>query len=291
VTARRRQHVALVALLLTALGAVLVWHGRRADAVAPRAHGATVERYRLSSRLLGRSLSEAAVVPAGGPRPLLVLLHGRVGDSDATTGPAGPDQVLSSALVQAVSHLGARAPVVVLLNGSGHSYFHDRRDGRWASMLLDEAIPDAARRFHTTPGRVAIGGVSMGGYGALHVAALRPNAFCAVGGHSAAIWEQAGESAPGAFDDAEDFARNDVFAAARAGRFDHLRVWLDGGSDDPFRAADADLASLLRSRGVQVTHAVWPGGHDSAYWNAHMPAYLRFYAEALARCRGPRAAA
>jgi S-formylglutathione hydrolase FrmB len=269
---------------------VLVWHGRHADALAPRAHGVTAEPYRLTSRLLGRSLAEAAVVPAGGPRPLLVLLHGRVGDSDAATGPAGPDQVLGSGLVPAVAHLGRRAPVVVLLNGSGHSYFHDRRDGRWASMLLDEAIPDAVRRFHTTPGRIAIGGISMGGYGALHVAALRPNAFCAVGGHSAAIWEQARESAPGAFDDAEDFARNDVFAAARAGRLDRLPVWLDGGSDDPFRTADADLASLLRSRGVHVVHDVWPGGHDSAYWSAHMPAYLRWYAAALARCHGAKAA-
>jgi len=44
-----------------------------------------------------------------------------------------------------------------------------------------------------------------------------------VGGHSAALWEDAGASAPGAFDDAEDFARNDVFAAARAGAYDH--VW------------------------------------------------------------------
>jgi enterochelin esterase-like enzyme len=57
-------------------------------------------------------------------------------------------------------------------------------------------------------------------------------------------------------------------------------VWLDGGSDDPFRSADRDLARILHIR-----YHVWPGGHDSAYWSAHMPAYLRFYSGELARCR------
>src|SRR5439155_686741 len=82
--------------------------------------------------------------------------------------------------------------VLALLNGDGHSYFHDRRDGPWASMMLREAIPQAERRFHTLPGKVAIGGISMGGYGALHLASLRPHEFCAVGGHSAAVWTSGG---------------------------------------------------------------------------------------------------
>jgi S-formylglutathione hydrolase FrmB len=174
--------------------------------------------------------------------------------------------------------------LVVLLNGGGHSYYHDRRDGPWASMILDEAIPDAIRRFRTQKGRIAIGGVSMGGYGALHIASLRPGEFCAVGGHSAALWPSAGRTAPGAFDAAADYSRNDVYAAARRGAFDNLRVWLDGGSADPFREADAAFAALLHRRGVAVSYHVWPGGHTGSYWNSHMAAYLRFYAHALATC-------
>ena len=125
----------------------------------------------------------------------------------------------------------------------------------------------------------------MGGYGALHLASLEPRRFCAVGGHSAAIWRRAADSAPGAFDDAKDFGRNDVFAAAKKGRLDRLPVWLDGSSADPFRAVDTALARELRSRGVKVTFHVWPGGHTRSYWNEHMAAYLHFYARALAGCR------
>jgi len=31
-------------------------------------------------------------------------------------------------------------------------------------------------------------------------------------------------------------------------------------------------------------HTAWPGGHEGDYWNAHWPAYARFYARALASC-------
>ena len=252
-------------------------------------HGLKIVHYTLVSSLLGRRLGEIAVVPpGGGRRPLLVLLHGR---NDA--GPlnwllphrSGPESMLNDALLSAVSDLGARAPVVVLLNGGGHSYFHDRRDGPWGSMLLKEAIPDAARRFGTSPGKVAIGGISMGGYGALFNAGVAPSRFCAVGGHSPAVWLSGGDSAPGAFDDAEDFARHDLFTEAAAGRFDHIPVWIDVGTGDPFRVADTTLAAKLRQRGVRVTFHVWPGGHTGSYWHAHMQAYLGFYAAALAACR------
>src|SRR5207249_3018874 len=142
----------------------------------------------------------------------------------------GPQSMLSDALFAGLAQLGSRAPVGVLLDGGGHSYYHDRQDGPWASMVLDEASPDATRLFRTVKGRIAIGGISMGGYGALHIAALQPREFCAAGGHSAALWESSGASAPGAFDDTADFNRNDVFAAARRGAFERLPIWMDGGS-------------------------------------------------------------
>ena len=192
--------------------------------------------------------------------------------------------MLSNQFFAGLARLGARAPTVVFLNGGGHSYYHDRRDGPWASMILREAIPDAIRRFQTRRGRIAIGGESMGGYGALHIASLRPAEFCAVGGHSAALWLSAGQTAPGAFDDAADYARNNVYAAARHGAFNHLPVWIDGGTADPFRAADAAFVALLHREHLTVTYHVWPGGHTHAYWDSHMAAYLRFYASALAAC-------
>ena len=93
-----------------------------------------------------------------------------------------------------------------------------------------------------------------------------PSRFCAVGGHSAAFWQSSGETAPGAFDNAADFSRNDLIRLARArGRkpWGDARLWLDGGTADPFRAADERLAAALH---IRMRH--WAGGHDGNYWRA-----------------------
>lgn len=283
--------VALMVLVAGTTALTVVHRVEAAHRASPNTYGARVVDFSLASTLLGRHLDELGIVPPGTERrPLLILLHGRH-DGNRRSSPSlkmsGPETMLSDALLAGLAQLGARAPIVVLVNGGQHSWYHDRHDGRWASMILDEAIPDAIRRFHARPDRIAIGGISMGGYGALHLAALRPHEFCAVGGHSAALYASYATSARVAFDNATDFARNDVFKAARAGRFDHLPVWIDGGTRDPFRNADATFARLLRARGGDVTYHVWPGAHTASYWRAHMAGYLGFYASALAQCALP----
>ena len=224
--------------------------------------GATISRFTMHSGAVGRDLHELLVRPRGTHgRFLLVLLHGRGGS---------PASWLSQPFFDELRALGPRAPAVLLLDGGDHSYWHDRRDGRWGTMVLREAIPAGLARTHAA--RIAIGGMSMGGFGALDLATH--GGFCAVGGHSAALWQTAGDTVPGAFDDAADFARHDLIAhQARYG----MPVWLDVGTHDPFRAAN--IAFVRKLHGTVTLH-VWPGGHDGAYWRAHVKAYLRFYAGA-----------
>ena len=245
---------------------------------SPAARGAEILRYAVRSRFVHRTLPQVAATPrgagAGERRPLLVFLHGRGSD--------GQESNANGAFFHALDRLGARAPAVVFPSGGESSYFHRRAGGDWGRYVLDEVIPQALRRLHADPRRVAIGGISMGGFGAYSIARLRPQRFCAVGGHSAALWLRAGESAPGAFDDAADFRRNDVVAIARTrGRraWGTARLWLDGGTEDPFRAGGEALAAALR---IRMRH--WPGGHDGSYWRAHYGSYLGFYADALSAC-------
>jgi poly(3-hydroxybutyrate) depolymerase len=265
----------LNAFLAAAAAALLVagcGGGERVSTGDSDAHGAEVIRYDVSSRHVGRSLRQIGVRPreAGERPPLLVFLHGRGG--------GGPESNVKEPVLEALDSLGSRAPAVVFPDGGDHSYWHDRRDGRWDAYVVREVIPTAVRRLEADPRRVAIGGISMGGFGAFDIALHHPGRFCAVGGHSAAMWIQAGETAPGAFDDAEDFARNDVIAMA-ATRRPAGRIWLDAGDEDPFVAADRELARVL---GIRLRTS--PGGHDSDYWDAHYDEYMRFYARALAAC-------
>ena len=151
---------------------------------------------------------------------------------------------------------------------------------------MREVIPQVTRLHNTDPSRIAIGGISMGGFGAYDLARLHPDRFCAVGGHSPALWFDGGETAPGAFDDAEDFDRHDVVGTVQGnpGIFGDIPIWNDYGRSDPFRLYDEGFVAALRSSSADLRARTWPGAHDSAYWDRHWGTYLRFYANALAHC-------
>lgn len=275
---RRRIAVLLSVLASFSVGAC---GGLGTGSTSTDTHGARVEHFELRSRAVRRTLRETVVTPEGSSgrgRGLLVFLHGRGGDEDAE---------LDEPMFAALRRLGARAPVIVFPNGGEGSYWHDRRTGQWGRYVLGEVIPEALRRSHADARRVAVGGISMGGFGAYDLARLDPQRFCAVGGHSPALWVDGGESAPGAFDDAQDFARHDVIGAVRGAptTFRPLRVWLDAGTGDPFDKGDRAFAAALQSGGAPVTVHRFPGGHTHDYWESHWRDYLPFYAAALAGCR------
>jgi S-formylglutathione hydrolase FrmB len=242
--------------------------------------GARVVHFTIHSSLTHRTLSETAVIPASdtvGRRPLLVFLHGKGEDENSN---------INDAMFTALASLGSRAPDIVFPDGSEDSYWHDRADGAWGSYVMHEVIPRTVRLLHADPKRIAIGGLSMGGFGAYDLALLHPGSFCAVGGDSAALWLTGGESAAGAFDNGEDFARNNVvyMTEASADPYPGARLWIDVGNEDPFRTADTTLVRTLRSKGIDVSFHIWPGGHEQSYWQSHWDSYLDFYANALSHC-------
>jgi predicted esterase len=226
----------------------------------------------LKSKLMAREMFDVLVTPAGGGagRPLLVFLHGYG---------AAPSDMLSPAFLVALRRLGNRAPVVFLPEGD-IGWWHDRAEGPWGSYVLREAIPTALARSGADPHRVAIGGISMGGFGALDLGRLAPKRFCAVGGHSPAVFVSEAEDIGDAFDNAADFARHDVIRLARSQSPYDASVWIDVGNRDQLRPGATELARELRADGADVTFHVWPGSHNGRYWDAHFAQYLRFYVDA-----------
>jgi enterochelin esterase-like enzyme len=232
----------------------------------------TVTQLQLSSKLMGRPLYETLVTPAGGGkgRPLLVFLHGYG---------ASPSDMVTPAFVAAERRLGDRAPVVMLPEGD-IGWWHDGGDGPWGSYVLHEVIPAALRRTGADPSRVAIGGISMGGFGALDLGRLDPERFCAVGGHSPGVLTSAAEAGDAGFGSAAEFAQHDLLAAAQHHSPYRARVWIDVGDHDHLRPAAAKLAHELEGDGAKVSFHVWPGIHNGRYWYAHFAQYLDFYADA-----------
>jgi predicted esterase len=232
----------------------------------------TVTNFALRSKLLGRPLYETLVTPSGGGkgRALLVFLHGYG---------ASPSDTFDPAFAAALRRLGDRAPVVLLPEGDV-SWWHDRAGEPWGSYVLREAIPAALRRSGADPHRIAIGGISMGGFGALDLGRIEPKRFCAVGGHSPAIGKWGSDEASFAFADKADFERHDLLGFARKRRLYDSPVWIDVGQQDPLRPAASKLSRELRAEGEDVTFHSWPGAHEGRYWDAHFAQYLRFYADA-----------
>jgi enterochelin esterase-like enzyme len=265
----------IVRAAVALLGAFLLVSG--CGAADPQ--GAQVKRFRLGG------LQHVAVIPADAPaagkRGMVVFLHYRGGRAT--------DELDNEPFFRALAAAGSRAPVFVFPASNGHSYWHNRRERKWGRFVWRDVIPEAVRRYGIDERRIAVGGISMGGFGAFDMARLHPGRFCAAAGHSPAIWQSAGETAPGAFDDAADFGRHDIVRVARRrpsvfARTRHL--WLDGGTADPFDPGMDAFAAALRRGGVPITVRRRPGGHTHDYWRAHWPAYVRFYARALSDCSG-----
>jgi poly(3-hydroxybutyrate) depolymerase len=253
----------------TALLAVLVvLAGCGGDDPEPR--GVLSHELPLRSEAVGRTLGMRVIDPAPAPAdaPLLVLLHGQ-GSS--------PVSMETEELLAELHRLGERAPVVLLPDGDEASYWHDRDGGAWARMVVDEAIPAAARRFGADPERVAVAGFSMGGFGALHLAARDPGRFCSVAAHSPAVFRtrpRPGSPFGEAFDDAADFRRADPIA--RAHRLP-AGTWVDVGDADPFAPAVRRLVAGMR----RPRYREWRGNHDFSYFLETTPRWLRHH---LSRC-------
>jgi enterochelin esterase-like enzyme len=276
---RRAPLLLVVGLLIAGVVAAAVVLAAGLDSGSPNRHGGAMQSFTVDSKFVKERLEQQVAVPDGGAagRPLLVLLHGRN---------SKPADMFPSSFWAELARLGNAAPVVVAVNGGASSYYHDRKSGAWGRYLFREAIPQAVAKYRVDAKRIAIGGTSMGGFGALDLARLHPKSFCAVGGHSAAIWKTGGETPKGAFDNARDFKKHDIYAAATDKKTPYAgqKLWIDVGRDDPFRQADTAFSRALKKGGADVTFHVFPGGHGQAYYAAHAAEYLQFYSSALARC-------
>ena len=140
----------------------------------------------------------------------------------------------------------------------GDYYWHARRAGMdTGAMVVEDFLPLVARETGYA-GPVAFLGWSMGGYGSLLLASeLGPDRVSAVVAESAALWTEPGLSAPGAFDDRDDFEAHDVFE--RTAVLAQIPVRLDCGRSDPFVAGNKAFAARPCPRpGSPSTRAATP---------------------------------
>jgi S-formylglutathione hydrolase FrmB len=226
------------------------------------------------SEAMNRVIGSTVAYPGAPQRdlPFLLVLHGRGGDHRTAFRDLHYGEFLSDAVRRGVPPFA-----VVTVDGGVHSYWHPRASGIDPQrMLLEELFPRLAARGLRTD-RFAVGGWSMGGYGALLLAELLgPTRVASVTPDSPAISLRFHDTAPGAFDSLADFREHDVLAHLDA--LGDIPVRVTCGTSDPFLRG----ASALVRRLPRAERDFGPGEHDDAWWQHVAPAQLAFAGRALA---------
>ena len=273
-------------------------------ATMPAAGAARGECRTAPSKILGRAVPYCILLPpsydADKARryPILYFLHG-LGDNEQMFLHSGGWD-----LVQDLWENGKLGEYLIVTPAGGTSFFINSKDGRtkYEDFLVQEFLPLIEGHYRVQPGRTnrGVAGISMGGFGALHLAFHHPELFGSVSAHSAAIVGK-----PPAINVA-DTAENgrlrlfgDIFGSppdraywdrvnpltlAKTADLAHLAIYFDCGAQDDYGfnvGADA-LHRVLDGRHVAHEVHIYPGSHNWSYFAAHLPASLEFHSRVFA---------
>ncbi len=218
--------------------------------------------------------------------PVLYFLHGLADNEQMFLRSGGLN------LVEDMWEQGRLGEFLIVTPEGDASFYINSRDGRvrYEDFFIGEFLPFIEQRYRTRAGRTyrGIAGISMGGYGAMHLAFRHPELFGSVSAHSAALIETLptvniadpilGEVF-GSPTDRAFWERNSPFTLARNGHLAGLEIYFDCGAEDNygFNAGAQALHNLLSSRGIAHEFHIYPGGHNWPYFVEHLPASLQFH--------------
>lgn len=185
-------------------------------------------------------------------------------------------------------------PMAVIMPDGGRGWHANAPEGdAYEDDLLKDVVGLVERTFPVRADRAgrAIGGLSMGGYGAVKLGLKHPELFASVNSHSGAL-RFLPEDVRKYKEFCPEFERvlgrspaggpEDPFAMVE--RIDHGRVpvlRLDCGTEDFLLDQNRAFDRHLKSLHVPHEYREFPGGHDWAYWDLHIQEAIAFHARNL----------
>ena len=225
--------------------------------------------------------------------PVLYFLHGLGGDQSflATSG--------ASSVIEEAWEAQRLGEFVIITPQGENSFYINSRDGHvlYEDFFVREFVPQMERRFRLLGDRAgrAIGGVSMGGYGALRLAFKYPRMFVSVAAHMPALLEELPHGSSGAglgvfmgsaFGSPLNerfWKENSPFVFARTANLQGLKIYFDCGDRDNygFDGGVRQMDKLLTARHVAHETHIYPGSHNWQYVAQHLDASLEFHSRAF----------
>lgn len=185
-------------------------------------------------------------------------------------------------------------PLMVVMPDSGRGFYTDAREGMaYETAIVGDLVDYIDRMFPTRAGRSGrcVGGLSMGGYGAIKFGLKYPDRFCSAVSHSGALGF--GHNPLERDDDwTVEFRRvvgarpaggpDDLYALAeKTDRAQLPALRIDCGTEDFLLAENRAFHGHLTDLGIAHEYAEFPGGHDWAYWDQHVQEALAFHRKNL----------
>jgi S-formylglutathione hydrolase FrmB len=262
---------------------------------------ARVDTITVYSTAMQRSLNAAVVLPdsyrkSKKPYPVLYLLHGGQGSfRDWLTRP--PDSMLLHTLADQYNI------IIVTPEGDRTSYYFDSpldKESQFETFISKEVVEKIDSTYRTVKdrnGRI-IAGLSMGGHGAMFIAARHPERYCAAGSMSGVMnintntWKVPADFAKSR---AENFARllgpakdtldpypgYTIVDLADTLKKNDVKLIFDVGVDDFLIEPNRDLHRRLVANGTPHDYTERPGKHEWPYWQNALPYQLLFFHKVL----------
>lgn len=192
----------------------------------------------------------------------------------------------------------AQYPMIVVMPDGYRGWYSKSQTGVDYGQYIAMEVPSFIERyFQAKASRKAraIGGLSMGGYGALRLAMRYPDQFASANSHSGAVlfgsrkWKK-GEwfEAHGHFGSNPIGSENDLCQVARdakaAGKLPKLMI--DCGTEDFLYQDNVKFHGFLQEQGIPHEYAEHPGSHEWDYWDLHVREALAFHARNLKLPKG-----
>ena len=238
------------------------------------------------SRSLGKASAFNIVFPADEPeipRPWSVfyLLHG-----------LSDDHTIWSRRTS-IERYVAGLPLVVVMPDGGRGWYTNAEVGyAHENDLVKDIIPLVDRTFPVKAERAGrcIGGLSMGGFGAVKLGLKHPDLFASVSSHSGALGVcqdpasgmRIGPEFTRIFGEKPQGGPEDPFGLVE--KLDHGRIpalRIDCGTEDFLLEQNHSFHRKLESMKIDHQYEEFPGGHDWAYWDRHVQEAIAFHAKNL----------
>ncbi|WP_039656957.1 alpha/beta hydrolase [Clostridium tyrobutyricum] len=256
-----------------------------------------IEKVDFYSNLLDKEMSMQVYLPgcynSSTPLPVLYFLHGRSGNENLIfqldiNGKA--DKMIEDGEIKPLIIVCPRIENSRGLNSSLiYKGVSDPGDssriinlGMYEDYFIKEIVPLTDQTFNTIKdiqGRY-IGGVSAGGYIALHNTFRHQNMFSKVGGHMPALELKLEDEDRPYYKDMELWKKYDPIYIARNDNISSdIDVYLDAGDRDEGRFYEgcSILHKILQEKGVNSQNHIFTGNHSAEYIQFNIEKYLKFY--------------